>query len=192
MVKPKNSDITYSNTIMVFVRAGKNHGVTKQAHVEFANVRDDEAAFRQFTNQWGPLSSLPMVHLSWKGWRDLLRRAWSNEDAAIDELRQWAIKNMVTSLNFDKGRIELATDPLLGAIYLLFLRDHLTGKTAVCANPDCKELKYFLRAKGRQRFCGSKECNAVAQRAYTKKWWDKDGKLIRDERRKKAKRKAGK
>src|SRR5579884_3337862 len=186
MVKRANSDTTYSNKITVFVRAGKNHGVTQQAHVEFANIRDDDAAFQHFTKRWGPLSSTPMVQLAWKGWRDLLRRAWGNEAEALNELRQWAIKNMVTSLNFESGRIELQSDPLLGAIYLLFLRDHLEGKTAVCANPDCKELKYFLKAKGRQRFCGSKECNAVAQRAYTKTWWDKDGKYLRDERRKKA------
>lgn len=193
MVRRKNTDITSSNKITVYLRTGKNSGVTKQLHTEFANVQDDDAAIHQFTKRWGSLSSKPLVAAGWQHWRDLLRSAWANEAVALEELRGWATRNMIASLNFSEGRIEMESDPLLGAIYLLFIRDHLAGNTAVCEHEHCKGDKYFIKAKGTQKFCGHPECSAYAQRAYALKNWNERGKLLREQRRKKAQqRKAGK
>src|SRR5689334_1438885 len=124
MVKHKTTQITSSNEITVVVRTSRKGVTANPVHVEFVNLRDDEDAFRYFTQCWGKISSLPLVNAAWQGWRNLLRRAWDKEEAALNEVKQWALKNMVTSLNFTEQRIELESDPLLGAIYLLFIRDH--------------------------------------------------------------------
>jgi hypothetical protein len=194
MVKRKGTDLSSSNKITVFLRAGKNSGVTQSAqpHEEFANLKDDDQSIEQFTRRWGVLSKLPMVDAMRAGWRDTLRKAWRGDGVALKEVQGWSTRYMVASLSFSGGRIEMESEHLIGSIFILFLRDHLAGKAAVCENEECEGQRYFVKAKATQKFCGHPKCTAFAQKQYALKWWNEEGKQQREQRRKKAQRKAGK
>jgi hypothetical protein len=194
MVKRKGTDLTSSNKITVYLRAGKNSGVTQSAqpHEEFANLKEDDQSIEQFTRRWGVLSKLPLVDAMRVGWRDTLRQAWRGDTAALKEVQGWTTRYMVASLSFSGGRIEMESDQLLGSISILLLRDHLAGKTAVCENENCEGQRFFIKAKATQKFCGHPKCTAFAQKQYALKWWNVEGKQLREKRSKKAKNKGGK
>jgi hypothetical protein len=194
MVKRKGTDLTSSNKITVYLRAGKNSGVTQNAqpHEEFVNLNDDDQSIEQFTRRWGVLSKLPMVDAMRVGWRDTLRKAWQSDAAALKEVQGWATRYMVASLSFAEDRLEMESEHLIGSIFILFLRDHLSGKTAVCENENCEGQRFFIKAKATQKFCGHPKCTAFAQKQYALKWWNEEGKLLREQRRKKSQRRAGK
>lgn len=193
MVKRKSTDLTSSNKITVYLRTGKNVGVTQNAqpHEEFANLKGDDQSIEQFTRRWGALSKLPMVDAMRVGWRDTLRKAWQGDSAALREIQGWSNRYMVASLSFSGGRLEMESEHLIGSIFILFLRDHLAGKTAVCENENCEGQRFFIRAKATQKFCGHPKCTAFAQKQYALKWWNEEGKQLREKRRKKSQRKAG-
>jgi hypothetical protein len=184
MVKHKEGPITSSNQITVYLMTGK--AAAKQPpHEAFANLQDDDAAVRAFKREWGPISKLPMVDAQFLYWRDTLRKAWRGDADAVEEIQRWNNLYMMTSLKFSSGRIEMESDHLLGTIHLLFLRDHLAGKTAICDNPDCAQ-PYFIKRRATQKFCESRACSAYAQRQYALKWWNDKGNEQREQRRKKA------
>lgn len=195
MVKRKGTDLTSSNKITVYLRAGKNSGVTqsRQPHEEFVNLNDDDQSIEQFTRRWGALTSeKPTVDAMRVGWRDMLRKAWQGDSAALEEVQVWSTKYMVASLSFSGGRLEMESEYLIGSIFILFLRDHLAGKTAVCVNENCEGQRFFIKAKATQKLCGHPKCMAFAQKKYALKWWNEEGKQLREQRRKKSQRKAGK
>jgi hypothetical protein len=179
MVKHKGSPVTSS--ITVYLQTGKT--AKQQPHEAFANLADDGAA--NFSREWGPISTMPMVEQAKLGWRDILRTAWDRDVEAVKEVQGWVNRYMVTSLKFSDGRIVMESDHLLGTIYLLFLRDHLSGRTAICANPDCEQ-PYFIKHRATQKFCECSACAAYGQREYAKAWWHREGKQQREQRRKKA------
>jgi hypothetical protein len=196
MVKRKDADLSSSNKITVFLRAGKNSGVTQSAqpHEEFANLKDDDQSIEQFTRRWGKLTGdeRPMIDAAPIAWQDMLRKAWQGDSAALKEVQSWGTRYMVASLSFSDGRLEMESKYLIGSIFILFLRDHLAGKTAVCENENCEGQRFFIKAKATQKFCGHPKCTAFAQKQYALKWWNEEGKQLREKRRKKAQRKAGK
>jgi len=103
----------------------------------------------------------------------------------MEEIQGWVKTYMNTSLAFTSGRIEMTPKDLLGTIFLLFLRDHAAGKTAICANPDCHS-PYFIRKRRTQKYCESGPCTEFAQRHYALNWWHKAGKKQREEKSEKA------
>ena len=197
MVKRKSTNSASSNKITLYLRAGKNSGVTQSAqpHEEFVNLKDDDQSIEQFTRRWGKLTGdeRPMIDVNPTGWRDVLRKAWQGDSAALKEVQGWSTRYMVASLSFAPGgRLELESKYLIGTIFILFLRDHLAGKTAVCENKDCEGQRFFVKAKASQKFCGHPKCTAFAQKQYALDWWNREGKQLREQRRKKAQKKAGK
>ena len=192
MVKHKGGPITSSNRITVYLMTGKAAAAAKQQpHEALANLRDDDGAVRAFRRAWGPISKLPMIDAGILEWRDTLRKAWRGDADAIVEIQRRTSQYMIASLKFSEGRIEMESDHLLGTNYLLFLRDHLAGKTAICANPDCTQ-PYFIKRRATQKFCGSPACTAYAQGGYANKWWHEKGDQLRAERRNKAQSKGRK
>jgi hypothetical protein len=190
MVKHKSGLVTSSNRVTVYLLAVK--AASKQPpHEAFANLQDSEDAVRAFRREWGPISKLPMVDAGILDWRDTLRKAWEGNADALDTIQRWNNLYMMTSLKFDNGRIVMESEHLLGTIHLLFLRDHLAGKAAICGNPDCAQ-RYFVKRRGTQRFCEARGCSEYAQREYARKWWHQKGDELRAERRKQAQTKGRK
>jgi|SRR5579863_6901039 len=193
MVKRKSSPVASSNKIVVYLQPGPHPDITgkEQPHEALANLQDDEAAISRFTKRWGALSNYPAMDAARIGFRDSLRKAWRGEEGGLKEVQGWIDRNLVTSLSFVDGRIDVTPKDFLGTIFLLFLRDFAAGRTAICANPDCAQ-PYILKAKAKQKFCESRECAGYAQRQYALKWWNEVGKQQREKRQKKAKAKGKK
>jgi hypothetical protein len=190
MVKRKNGLMASSNKITVYLQAGKNPG-KEQPHEAFVNLQDDEASIQAFARRWGPVSHAPLMDAAKLGFRNTLRSAWRGDAGALKEVQDWINRYMFTSLKFSDGRIEMAPEDLLGTIFLLFLRDHFAGKTAICANPNCAQ-PFFVKSKSKQKLCELRECAAYAQRQYALKWWNEVGKKEREKRQKKARSKGRK
>jgi hypothetical protein len=172
--------------ITLYLNAGKNPDLTagEELHSEFANVRDDGAD--AFIRRWGPLfTHAKLFDQMAVGWRDVVRAAWRGDEKALASIQKWVNSQMFTSLQFTEGRLECAPRDLMGSIFILFLRDHLSGKTTICENPDCIS-PYFVKRRPRQRFC-SDECSSYGQRNAANKWWREHGTQWRERRKRKAK-----
>lgn len=187
MVEHNETPVGSSNAITVYVGTVKHS--RQQPHEAFANLRDAPAAVEQFSRTWGLISNLPMVEANKLGYRDLLRQAWQGDPAALRNLQQTVSKYVQTDLTVAaNGRVEMKADQLLGTIVLLFLCDHLKGRTAFCANPECTQ-PYFIKERASRKFCEDPKCSAFAQRQYALKWWNEEGKQQRERRRKKSRAK---
>jgi hypothetical protein len=189
MVKRKNGLMASSNKITVYLQAGMHGG--EQPHEAFVNLKDDEASIERFARQWGPVAQRPLMDAAKLGFRDTLRKAWHGDVAGLEEVKDWIDRYMATSLKFSDGRIEMVPADLLCTIFLLFLRDHFAGRTAICANPNCAQ-PFFVKSKSKQKLCELRECAAYAQRQYALKWWNEVGKKQREKRQKKARAKGSK
>ena len=162
-----------SSKLTVYLKAGRNANRKEQPHEAFANLRqDDDAAVKQFRKLWGPIAERPMM--AEFGWQDILRRAWRGETNALAEIQKWVNLYLVTSLKFVDGRIEAEPSDLLGSIFLLFLRDHLSSNTAICENPECPS-PYFIRGRNSQKFCEDGPCKAYGARIRANRWWQEHG-----------------
>ena len=77
----------------------------------------------------------------------------------------------------------VVTKDLWTFIRLLFLADHSEDKIAVCANPNCL-VPYFVKKRKSQKLCEQGECVAWAQRQYSLRWWNAEGKKRREKQTK--------
>lgn len=102
--------------------------------------------------------------------QDLLRRAWMGDGDAIREIEGQVEDALEARPSVRPRGIELTTENLWSLICTLFLLDRASGKTGVCANPDCPA-PYFLRKRKDQKFCERGGCTDYAQRQYALKWW---------------------
>jgi len=142
-----------------------------QLHEAFANLDDDPKAFKAFTKRWGEI---------WEGWEEIrrheaklgvrnnLRRAWRGDENIFSQPSR-----LLVWLTTAKWPFEMQTRDLIGTLQILFLRDHLAGNTAICANPDCVR-PYFIRRRKTQKYCEAGACTAEAQRRQKLDWWNKN------------------
>ena len=77
--------------------------------------------------------------------------------------------------------VRVLTNDLWTFIRLRFLADFAEAKIAVCANPNCL-VPYFVKKRKSQKLCEQGECVAWAQRQYSLKWWNVEGKKRREKR----------
>src|SRR5260370_16402065 len=83
-------------------------------------------------------------------------------------------RHMLSTWEFKDGRIEIIPDDLWTSVCVLFLRDHLAGRTGVCANPDCAS-PFFLKKRSTQKFCEPGPGVAYAQRQSAFPWRNAKG-----------------
>jgi hypothetical protein len=65
------------------------------------------------------------------------------------------------------------------------------GRFRTCQNPECPA-RFFLVKRSDQMYCERGECTAYAQRQYALKWWNREGKALRERRTRKKASKKGK
>jgi hypothetical protein len=80
----------------------------------------------------------------------LLQEAWRGNVEALDEIAAGLTDEL--ELEAHPQGLELRVRDLWTLVRLLFLRDHASGKTKVCANPDCPTPS-FLQARKGQKYC---------------------------------------
>lgn len=122
--------------------------------------------------------------------QDTLRKAWAGDRGMIGAIEAQVKYALDASLSVKAEGVELTTNNLWNLICVLFLLDNATGKTGVCANPECPA-RYFLRKRKDQKFCERGQCTVYAQRRYALGWWERKGYELRAQKVK-AKLAAGK
>jgi hypothetical protein len=177
--KPKLKETKLS----VLVRVPQVGG--EQLHEAFVNMQSTQEAIRAFERRWGSLFEDGVIP-DWliedqKKLRLVWRSAWeieSQKSSLPGELRtryETAVQGLVpkelaTNFAIDKRRIVLTPQNLWDAIALLFHRDRLAHKLAVCANPECPN-PYFVRRRKTQIYCQAGPCVGQAQREQKRDWW---------------------
>jgi hypothetical protein len=170
------------------------HPAKELLHESFANLRDEPEAIGAFTKRWGQLFHFATAEFA-RGAdriltlrkRDSLRVMWRENvlsDRAIEFLHV-QLRNVITRFEVTRERIEIKPRDLWQTAFLLFITDHLQGKTGICENPECPN-SYFIKKRASQKYCESGGCVAYAQRKYAREWWHREGKQQRELRRKKA------
>jgi hypothetical protein len=121
--------------------------------------------------------------------RDILRKAWEGDRAAIESMRQHAAANVTSQWKFHHGRIDITAPDAWTVVCVLFLIDHESGNTVICKNDEDCPAPYFVRKRRTQKFCESGPCVAHGQRLRSKKWWGEHGNEWREQAQKKSSRK---
>jgi len=194
-----------SNEITVTLLTGRKSRVRQPLHVAFANMRDEPEEVAAFSKRWAirPVNSDPLQPLLIPI-RNLIRIAWrarSNLDtiskgparlhpelALLISKHEREFAPIVSGsyafparIRVTAERIEIEPDHWWQTAFLLYLRDHLCGRTAFCANPDCLA-PYFIRKRKTQKFCES-GCVEYGARERAKKWWQLHGAEWRSRRK---------
>lgn len=84
------------------------------------------------------------------------------------------------SADLSRGRLSYTPDTDLQRACYLLLQN--ADRIKVCANPDCPA-PYFVAHKAIQRYC-SPDCLKLAQREWSRDWWNRVGKFERARRKK--------
>jgi hypothetical protein len=198
--------MSYSNEITVHLITGRNQKARGPLHVAFANMRDEPEEVKAFSKRWAvrPVDSDPLEPLLIPI-RDTIRIAWRSEsriDAIskgpallypelalrISKRKLASIESTFTArIRVTAGRTEVVPDHWWQTAWLLYLRDCLLGKTAICENPACPT-PFFIRKRKTQKFCdGGHDCSAYGDRLRAIKWWRARGNAWRSEQRKSGK-----
>jgi hypothetical protein len=159
----------------------------EQLHEAFVNMDGTPEAVRTFQRRWQPLfdgeiipdDSLVLaerdkLRLVWKAaWEieehksSLARDSRTAYERAVDEV---VPKELATHFAIEGKRIVLAPHSIWDAINLLFHRDRLEHRLAICANPKCLN-PYFVRKRKTQIYCQAGPCVEEAQREQKRQWW---------------------
>jgi hypothetical protein len=152
----------------------------EQPHEAFANLRAEPEARKAFAHRFGTMKSHPEVLAGAFGPpKDItdkrierLRKAWQGDTDAMEQLRR-EIGLRPFKLKIEGKRIVMEPKSQWSSICFLFLRDQATGKTAICANPDCHS-PYFIKKRKTQKYCTSGPCTQQAQREQKRLWWERN------------------
>lgn len=176
--------MAYSNTITVHLITGRNPKAKQPLHVEFANLRDEPEAIMAFTKRWRSpgVDNEPDVKRTLL-LRDVLRGAWRGDKSCLDGGPIMSV--IFAAIHVTAERIEVKPSQLVETASLLFMRDRLQGKTAICENPECPA-PYFLRKRKTQKFCEAGPCVEYGARLRANKWWHAHGDEWREQRRNKS------
>jgi hypothetical protein len=127
-------------------------------HVTLANLMLNLESLHYFSRMWGFLDAdvdhsgrllTRPEHV--RPFQTLLQRAWKGNSAALREMR----KNLKTRVDVGPKGIGIAIVDLWNLVRFLFLRDHATCITKLCANPDCCS-PYFVQQRRGQKYCTHK------------------------------------
>ena len=141
----------------------------ERLHETFANLSDDPEKLRQFMLRSGPFYIAVKSPDSANGmisFRETLRAAWRGDKKALAVLPI----GLTATFGVKRGALEITPLHTWPLITILFLRDRLAGKTAICANKDCPN-PYFIKKRKTQKYCDSGPCLAEAQRQQKREWW---------------------
>jgi hypothetical protein len=167
----------------------------KDLLIELANLHD--AGANRFWRNWPfikePSSTLYKL-------RDELRHLWANNVREADRtkiLGDWANYQHrgFVGIGYRQWRVSLRPPMILPEdrnlrgflAFTVLIHFHLL---AVCRNPDCPT-KYFVARRSDQKYCGG-ECTVFAQRQYSLKYWNEEGKHRRAEKSQREKKAKGK
>jgi hypothetical protein len=128
-------------------------------HEMLANLMLDSGSLYAFTKQWGFLEGEVDANTGTFRTRachvmplqKLLQEAWRGDRQTIENIA----KDVTARIDVSPSGAEIAVLDLWSLIRILFLRDHGTGRTKVCANPDCSS-PYFLQQRRGQKYCTHK------------------------------------
>lgn len=128
-------------------------------HVAFANLLlSHDRARLVFTRRYGLIRDVRQGGtVNFRGpavmgkFQDYLRRAWRGDQKVIGQIQE----GLILKIRVVPHDLEIETHDLWSLVLLLFQRDHLAGRTAVCASPDCPAPYFVTRRKG-QKFCSQK------------------------------------
>jgi hypothetical protein len=138
-----------------------------------------------FWRRWGFFARESSRTL-WK-WCGELRQVWEGSPFADDIINGWLTAQPSTFDSLARrrwivgpGRGVLPNSTVLPLVLALSVAE-LGPRLGICANPECA-LRYFIRSKAGQRFCGGPECAVIAQREFKRRWWAEHGKEWRKRR----------
>lgn len=172
----------------------------EQPHIACANLRvEDPQSVMAYMRRYGmPCNFGKTDHLYVKfevsyntirEAQEILRNAWKNtlpydsegevRVSCVTELEAYVEENMQASVIVPAGVTHLQIENLWTLIAFLFLHDYAARKLGICANPDCPA-PYFKKKRITQKFCEAGPCVAFAQRQYSLKWWNSEGKKRRE------------
>jgi hypothetical protein len=135
-------------------------GSRKEAvHEALANMALGVNSLYVFTKRWGFLDGdldtksglLQTRPQHVEQFQNLLQRAWRGQGDAISEIA----KDVVARIDIGSTGIDIAVVDLRNLVRLLFMRDHVAGRTKICANDDCRS-PYFIQQRRGQKYCTHK------------------------------------
>jgi hypothetical protein len=152
-------------------RKGNPSGKGKiELHVELVNLGGETATINQFAVTWcADRVQTQAEARRYLEARDALRAVWAGRRKPSKSF--WS--PFAKRLESIKNGLGFVVTDIWTAIPILFLRDHGSGRTAVCANPKCPR-PYFIRKRRTQKYCESGPCIAQAQREQKRKWWTRN------------------
>jgi hypothetical protein len=150
------------------LRASKDYSMMAAAADEMLDLPMNEAA--KALRAAHPQAATFFVHPRsvLVGHRDMLRRAWQGDRAAIEPLQQDVSANASTWA-FNKDRIEIGVPDAWTAACILLLHDRAGHKAGICEWPDCPA-PYFHRPRFDQKFCGG-DCTAESRKKIKRDWY---------------------
>ena len=105
-------------------------------------------------------------------YRELLRKAWKGERAAIESMQQHVSLN-TSAWGFNSGRVEIGVPDLWTAVCILFLNDLGKHKVGFCKRGTNCPAPYFQKPRTDQKFCGG-ACTDEARKEIKRNWWNKN------------------
>jgi len=117
--------------------------------------------FLAFTRRYGVLSTRPSGEIYFvrpddvRRFQGYLRQAWEGNENVLEQM----LVDVRASLRVLPTGLEIIIEDLWTLVRLMFLHDHFSGRTKICANRDC-ETRYFLAVRKSQKFC-SPRCTVL-------------------------------
>ena len=162
-------------------------------HLALANLRiNDPQSVMAFMGRYGVLEGTFRTEehqtkfqvQGWELWttQGTLLDAWKGESG-----KAWNLLESLVEENIDAdvvpawGSVALRIRNLWTFVAFLFLMDSARGKLGICHNPDCPA-PYFQKKRITQKFCEAGPCVAYAQRQYSLRYWNAEGKKRRERR----------
>jgi hypothetical protein len=135
-------------------------------HVEFANCAfDSPEDVKRFVESYGfgrgmiydprlpfePPKAMNINADRLKKDQDWLRQSWGKTKHAsvLKDHFLWSPDD----IDFVNGKPRIIMRDIWDYIFALFLIDLSAGRLRVCAHPDCRQLKYFVKERRNQKFC---------------------------------------
>lgn len=166
---------------------------------DFANSESSPNGALRFIKKYGPLRAKPehgqefSEYVSeWLSVQESLQRRWAGFSQGPERVplalrvSEWFRVDTEEGFAWSHGELVFNAASLERVLFLTFYGQPLE-RYRVCANPDCKHLRFFIaRNHLGQRFC-SDGCAEWARGESKRRWWNEHGKSWRKQRRRRKK-----